>query len=238
MLMVGVWNTIIYDPLYNAFIFLVNALPGHNLALAIIILTAFVKFVLLPLSHKSITTQAALKKLEPEIQKIKSTVKDKQEQARQTMELYKKHGVNPFSGCLPLLIQLPIILGLYWVFWRGLESEVGNLYSFVSLPLDIDVRFLWMDITEKSIVLGVLAGLTQYIQTKLSMPVVEPKESATGERSMKEDFARSMQIQMRYVLPIFVGFIAYAISAAVALYWTVSNLVTITHEIYVKRKKG
>lgn len=267
------FNTFLYEPLYNTLIFLIGILPGHSVGLAIIILTVAVKFFILPLTHKSTKSQAKMKKIEPEAQKLRDKHKNnKQEQAKQIMELYKKHGVNPFSSCLLMIIQLPIILALYWVFYKGFNGGVDPtlLYSFISSSfvssfetintvfwigfnnggetlryfsfLDlrpINIVFLGMfNLAGQSIVLAFLAGATQFFQMKLAMPALpKPKpRSSSKEISFKDELSRNMGIQMRYMMPIIVFFIAWKISAAVALYWGVSNIFSIIHELIVKRE--
>ena len=238
-MILSLWNTAIYYPLYNSLIWLIDVLPGHSVGVAIIILTLLVKLVIYPLTAKSIKSQRAMKELEPELKKIREKYSDnKQKQAEQTMALYKERSVTPFSGCLPMLIQIPIIIGLYFVFFRGIkEIDASILYSFVQVPLSLDMHFLAFDLAGKSIVLALLAGITQYFQTSISLGKTVPQKasSTTDKPSFQEDFARSMQIQMRYVLPIMVGFIAFTTSAAVALYWVTSNIVSIGQEFLVKR---
>ena len=211
--------------------------PRNGVGVAIIALTVVVRTVLLPLSHKSVVSQAKMRTLAPHLEKLKEKHKDnKQEQARKTMELYKEHGVNPFSGCLLVLIQLPIIFALYFVFFKGLPNlNAEHLYSFVEIPSVISMMFLGIMLSKKSIILALLAGITQYYQIKLSIPPMAPAEKG-AKPSFKDDFARSFNIQMRYMLPVIVFGISYSISAAVALYWTTSNLFSIGHELYVKRK--
>lgn len=231
--------TILYQPIYNSLVFLVAFMPFHDIGLAVVIVTLFVKFVLFPLTHKTTKTQASIKIIEPEINKIKEEYKDdKQEQSKKVMELYKQHGINPFSGCVLFLIQFPIIIALYWVFWKGLEGGINpeQLYGFVSIPQNISTSFLGIiDISDKSIFLAALAGISQYFQMKLSLPPTPKKE--VGEKpSFKDDFKKSFNLQMRYGLPVLVFFIAYTISAVIALYWLTANLFSISHELLVKRK--
>ena len=236
------FNTFLYEPLYNTLIFLIGALPGHSVGLAIIVLTLMVKFLILPLTHKSTKSQAKMKKIEPEAQKLRDKHKNnKQEQAKQIMELYKKHGVNPFSSCLLMILQLPIILALYWVFYKGLNGGVEQelLYSFVLYPESINMMFLGVfNLAGQSIVLALLAGITQFFQMKLAMPALpKPKpRNPSKEISFKDELSRNMGVQMRYMMPIIVFFIAWKISAAIALYWTVSNIFSIVHELIVKRE--
>lgn len=241
--MVNLFNTFLYEPLYNTLIFLISIVPGHSVGVAIILLTVAVKFCILPLTHKQSTSQRKIKDIEPQAQGIREKHKnDKQEQARKIMELYKEHGVNPFSGCLLMLVQMPIIIALYWVFYKGGLSEGVNmdiLYSSVAVPDSINMMFLSIfDLGGKSIILAFLAGVTQFFQMKLAMPAIQTsKEPAEdGKMSFKDEFAKNMSTQFKYVLPGMVFFFAYSISAAVALYWVTSNVFSIAHELMVKRK--
>ncbi len=234
------WNTIFYQPIYNALIFIINHITFGNVGLAIIVLTIVVKFILFPLTKKSIKSQIMMKKMEPELKKIKKDYPNKEEQAKKTFELYKKYGTNPFSGCLVVLLQLPIIFALYYVFYKGLSLETGPLYLFIEAPKVLITNFLGIDIHAKSIVLALLAGITQFIQGYLAAPL-KPKvevvtEVASNEpKTFQEQMSDSMQMNIRYVLPVFIAFIAYSISGAVALYWITSNIFTIIQEWYIRR---
>jgi len=236
----SLWNAVLYRPLYNVLIFLVAVLPGQSVGLAIIVLTFLVKLVLYPLSGKSIRAQQAMRELEPELRKIRETHKDdKQLQAKKTMELYKERKVTPFSGCLPIVIQIPVIIALYWIFWKGLSIQPELLYGFVSAPATLDLHFLMFDLSAKSVVLAISAGFTQYLQTDISLgkqPL--PPKSEPGKASFQEDFARSMQLQMRYIFPVLISFFAYSLPSAVALYWTTSNILGIGQEFLLRRKRS
>lgn len=230
-----IWNIALYEPLLNALAFLVSVIPGGDVGLAVIVLTVVVKLILLPLSHRSIESQAEMSMLQPELNKIKQSGASKEEQARLTFELYKKHKVNPFSGCLLVLIQIPIIFALYYVFLRGISFENGYLYSFIQVPDNVNMMFLGLiDITQKSLMLGVLAGLSQYLQAHF-MP--KPAVSSAGQGSFGESFQKSMHLQMKYIFPFVVAFIAWSISGAVALYWITSNVFMVGQQIYIKRKE-
>jgi len=239
--MINIFNTLFYEPIYNGLIFLISVVPGADLGIAIILLTITVKLLILPLSHKSVKSQAKIRTIEPEVKEIKSKFnKDKQEQARKVMELYKKHGVNPFTGCFLVLVQLPIIMALYWVFFKGLgDINTEILYSFISIPQNINTQFLGLiDMMGKSVFLALVAGVAQYYQMKLSLPPLSPDISKknNGELSFKDEFVKNMSTQMRYVLPVFVFFIAYTISAAVALYWATNNTFSVIHELIVRKQ--
>lgn len=229
------FNLIFFKPLLNGLVLLVNYLPYHDIGFAIILLTIAVRFIIFPFTHKSIITQIKMKKLEPELKEIKNAFKNnKQTQAQKTMELYRNHGVNPLSGILTLIIQIPIIFGLYKVFLGGVNFDAVNLYSFISLPESVNAIFLGLiDMTQRSYSLAFLAALSQFFQIKLAMP---PMQKSDKDDSFKDNFARSMNVQMRYIMPIFVFFIGLKFSSAIALYWTTMNVFAIVHETIVRRK--
>src|SRR3989344_4215581 len=108
-----VWNTVLLKPFYNLLIILTSFFGG-NAGMAIVALTILIKIILYPVTKKSIVSQIEMKRIEPELNKIKKDFPDKQVQAKKTFELYKLHKINPLSGCLPILIQLPIVIALYW----------------------------------------------------------------------------------------------------------------------------
>lgn len=208
--------------------------PGGDLGLAIILVTVLVKIVLFPLTQRSIESQMAMKALEPELAAIKASGADKNEQSKQTFALYKEKKINPFSSCLLILVQIPIIIALYQVFLHGLEPVANVLpYSFVHIPETFNFMFLGvLDLSKHSIVLALLAGVSQYLQGHLAQARTG---KPTGE-GMSGQFAKSMQVQMLYFLPILIAFIAWRLAGAVALYWITSNMVTVVQELYTARK--
>ena len=231
------FNTIFVEPLHNLLAFLVNILPGHDIGLAIIVLTLLVKLILAPLHRKSIISQIEMKSLEPKINELKKQYPDKKEQAAKTFELYKEHKISPFSGCLPILIQLPIILALYRVFLGGFDFASHQLYSFVSMPTVFNVEFLgFVNLVEKSLVFAILAGITQFLQVHFSVAMRSHAPADPSDTSMQANMSRMMGKQMKYVLPVFIIIIAYQISAAVALYWIVNNIFTTVQEIMIYRR--
>jgi len=230
-----IWNTVLYNPLVNVLAFLVSIIPGGDVGIAIIILTILVKIALFPLSQRSIENQAKMNLLAPELKKIKTSRANKEEQAKETMALYKKHKTNPFSGCLLVLIQLPIIFALYYVFYKGIKFDGGLLYSFIHVPENINMNFLGLlDIGQKSLILAILAGISQFFQAYF-MP--KPAVSAQKSGSFQESFGKSMNMQMKYIFPFIVAFIAYSVSGAVALYWITNNVFAIGQQIHANKKK-
>lgn len=230
-----IWNTVLYKPMVNILALFVSIIPGGNVGVAVIVLTLFIKTLLSPLSQKSIESQSKMKLLEPELAKIKSSGLSKEEQARKTMELYKEHKTNPFSGCLLVLVQIPIIFALYYVFIKGIKFNSELLYSFTPIPGNVNMHFLWIDLAGKSIVLAILAGISQFFQAYFMPKTARNISTKTG--SFQESFAKSMSMQMKYIFPFIVAFIAYSVSGAVALYWTVSNIFTIGQQIYANKKR-
>ncbi len=231
-----IYYTIIFEPLLNVLVFLIGAIPFHSVGLAVVLLTLAVRFITFPLNHKAIVTQTKIKQLEPEIKDIKEKFKkDSQEQARKTMALYKSHGINPLSGFLTLLIQIPVIIALYSVFRAGVNFDLSHLYSFITVPENLNTVFLGIfDMSQKSYALAFLTGASQFIQMRLALPPI--KKSASSKPGFKEDFARNMNIQMRYIMPVFIIFIAAQFTSAIALYWTTMNIFAIVHEAIVRKK--
>jgi len=229
------FTKIFYEPIYNALVFLVDIIPGGDIGLAIILLTLIIKFILLPLHRKAIVSQIKLKQIEPKINEIKEKYTDKQEQAAKTFELYKQEKINPLSGCLPILIQLPIIFALYKVFLNGFDfSSLEHLYSFVKAPESVNINFLGLfDLGARNLFLAVLAGITQFFQIDLA---VKRNPAVKNDGSMQANISGMMSKQMRFIMPVFVGFISYQISGAIALYWSVNNIFTTVQEIVINKK--
>lgn len=232
----ALFNTLIYNPLYNGLIFLLNTLPLVDVGIAVVVLTIIVKLVLFPLSKTAVRTQIALRTLAPELERLKKKHKNNpQAQAQATMDLYKQNGVNPFSGFLLILLQLPVIFALYFVFLRGGLPEINTeiLYSFIQIPETVDMHFLgFLDINARSLVLAIITGATQFVQISL----VTPKQTnQKKDGSFSGTFAQSMQFQMKYVMPVIVTVIAYTLPAMIGLYWTTSNLFTIGQEFFLRR---
>lgn len=232
------FHTIFYVPLYNALIGL-TTLFGGSLGLAVVALTLLVKLILSPLSYKSIISQIEQKKLQPLLEEIKKKYPDQKEQTAKTMELYKEHKTNPFAGCLLIILQLPVIIALYKVFLAGAGINPADLYSFIHAPININMSFLGIDMGTKSILLAVLAALSQFLQMHWS-PSMKNAVSTTkpDPENMQATMAASMTKSMKYTMPVMIGFFGYAVPGAVALYWVVSNVFMIVQEKLIEQKIG
>ncbi len=238
-----IWHTAFFDPVYNGLVFFIDVIRGGDVGLAIIATVIVVKTILLPLSIKAAKTQRIMREIEPKIKEIKETLKDKrEEQAQAMMKIYRDAGINPFASIFLMFLQIPTIIALYLSVWSGggvplPAINIDLLYSFIKAPEFVNMNLLGIvDITSKSFILAILAGVTQYFQVSLIMPKLPPRDPKAAP-SFKEDFSRNMQLQMKYVMPVIIGFVAYAGSAAIALYFFVSNLVAILQEFYIKKHR-
>jgi YidC/Oxa1 family membrane protein insertase len=160
------------------------------------------------------------------------------------MEVYREAGMNPLASIILIFLQIPIIIALYYAVYSGggvalPAINLDVLYAFISAPdsTNVSMDFLGLvDITERSLLLALGAGITQYVFVKMSMPVLPPKVAGSAP-DFKEDFMRNMQMQMRYVMPVIIVLVAYSISAAIALYFLVSNVISIAQEQYIKKHR-
>jgi YidC/Oxa1 family membrane protein insertase len=238
-----IFNTYLYIPLYNAFIGFIGAFPWIDAGIVVILFTILIKLILFPLSQKSVRSQIEMKKIQPEIDALKLKYKDnKQEQALKTMALYKEKGVSHFSGIFLALIQLPILIALYMVFYNNSLGQVNTslLYSFIDAPEHINTVFLGLfDITLKSTFLAVVVAIGQYLQIKYTMPAapkVKPGEEAKRDTSFQGELARNMSLQMKYVMPVLMFFIAVNFQSVVSLYLITSSVFAIGQELYMRKK--
>ncbi len=232
------FHTTLYVPIYNLLVFLVTTVPGGDVGVAIILATLIVKILLWPLSMSAARAQKAMKAMDPEMKELRVQYKDdKEKQMSEMMALYKKYDVHPAAGFLTIFIQLPIIIGLYWVFNTKNLTQIDPtlLYSFVHSPTVISTTFLGLlVVTAHNIPLAILAALTQLAQAWYAIPV--PPASVEVGGSMGADFARTMALQARFMLPLIIGFVAYA-SGAIALYFITSNIVALIQEFAVRHSQ-
>lgn len=230
-----IFNELLYRPLFNLLVFFYNVVPGHDFGIAIILITILIRLVLFPLSRKGIKSRKSLEQVQPKIKEIQRKYKDKEEQARQMMSFYKENKVNPASGCLPLLIQLPILIALYRAFINVINPEsLGLLYSFVKNPGIINTSFLGiMNLAVPSVFLAILAGVFQFIQSKVMFKDSSSK-SQGGEQKM--NIQKTMGRQMTYFMPFITVFIALRFPAGLPLYWVVTTLFGTGEYLLVSRK--
>ncbi len=234
-----IFHVILYQPIYNLFVGLYNVLPGHDVGIVILAITVIIRIIIYPLTTSSIRAQKSMQELQPKMDEIKKQyANDQQKQAQALMELYRNNKVNPFASCLPLLIQLPILIALYTVMRDALASKglADVLYAFVTNPGTINplsLGFFHMD--KANIYLAVLAGGAQYIQAKMSLAKQPPKEAGTGAKD--ENIAAMMSKQMLYMMPIMTVLIGASLQSGLTLYWLLSTLLMIAQQWWMFRKK-
>lgn len=223
----SIFTTLIYQPILNFTIFLYGTVGFGDLGIAIIAMTVLIRIILLPLSLKTTRSQRAMANLAPQIEQIKAQHKgNTQAQSEEVMKLYKQNGVSPLAGCLPLLLQLPILFGVYRVFLNIFKPETLDLlYGFVPHTTAINHMMLgFLDISKSSPILAILAGAAQFLQARTAM-ANQPKTSQSA----------ALSTQMTYFLPIMIIVISWNLPAGLALYWITTSLWSAGEQLYLKR---
>lgn len=234
MSLTSIFDFWFYEPILKALTFIQGIIPGHDFGWAVITLTVLIRILLWPLAAKSIQSQKALQGIQPELKAIKEKYKDqKEKQAQAMMELYKNKKINPVSGCLPILIQFPILIALYYALQKGLTlSDGGANFMFLGI----------LDLTQKSLILAILTGILQYYQTKMIMVTKDKtKEKAvesnkTDKADSQEDFSQIMNKQMLYVMPLILGFTAFSLPAGIALYLVITTAFSVVQQHFTMKK--
>lgn len=231
----SLFNTIFYRPLFNFFVELYNILPGHDVGLVILVITVLLRLAVYPLTASSIKAQRSMQALQPKLEALKKQYKDDQQKmAQATMELYRNNKVNPLSSCLPLLIQLPILLALYWVMSDFLSSTnfSAQLYSFVKNPGTINpLSFGYLNLLNPNIWLAILAGGAQFLQAKTMSHQMPPPNA--GEGAKDESMVAMMNKQMLYMMPIMTVLIGWRLPAGLTLYWFWSTILMAAQQYYM-----
>lgn len=205
-------NTLVrFFDLVHGFIQLITKNPNYSYGLAIIAFTIIIRLLLLPLNIKQTKSQAKMQIIQPEIKKIQDKYKnDPQKSQQEMMKLYKEHGANPMSGCLPLLIQMPILFAMY--------------YAFNQLNLE-GISFLWLrDLSkpDRFYILPVLSTATTYLSSLMIMP--------------KGDNPQAKQTStMNTGMAIMMGFMSLNFKSALVLYWVINNLIQMTQTVVMKK---
>ncbi len=205
------------------------------MGIAIVVLTILIRIILLPLFYKSAKDQAIMQRLMPRIKEIQKNHKDdKEKQSKAIMEIYREHKVNPFSGFFMLLVQLPILIALYQVFLKEItvESLNNGLYSFIFNPEIINHQFLGLvDLSQRNLIIVVLASLAQYFQGKLSLL---KKDKSAKDLSPAEAMGR----QMVFIAPVltFVFLYSFGLPSAVGLYWLTTSIFSVIQQIVINKR--
>lgn len=246
--MTTLFHELIYQPLYNILIFLYNVIPGGDFGIAIIAVTILLKSILIPLSKKQIQSQKRMQEIQPELKKIQAKYKDdKEKQTKEVMKFYKENRVNPFSGCLPIIVQLIFLIAIYRVIINisnaGLVINGGDLYSFIKSPGEINNIFIGLvDLLKPSIPIAILAAAAQFWQTKLMMNKAKRnnelnKVEKNDDKSAEPDFSEIMNKQMLILGPALTLFIGIKFAAALSIYWLFSTLFSVFQQLYIFKKE-
>jgi YidC/Oxa1 family membrane protein insertase len=237
--MSAIFDTFVYHPVYNVLIFLYNSIPGQDFGVAIILTTVMLKLALLPLSRQQIESQKNMQELQPKIKALQKKHRDdKEKQSRAMMELYKKSGVHPLAGCLPLIIQTTFLIAIYRVLINisqaGLRAQTEDLYAFVADPGQINHFFLnIVDLSQPSYFFAVLAAVAQYYQIKT---MVDRQPAKKPQPDTEEpDFAQIMNRQMIVILPIVILIVGFTLQSGLSLYILASTFFMIAQQEYIFR---
>ncbi len=247
-----IFHEFLYKPLFNLLIFLYETISFQDLGIAIIILTILVRLAFFPLSQKAIKSQKEFFKIQPKIREIQQKYKDDREkQAKEIMNLYKDSGVNPLSGCLPILIQIPILIALYWVFLKGFNGNAlveSDFYSFTPKPDEINYNaFGFLDLSKNNVYVAFIAALFQYLQSKMTFKQqMLSRNEARKEKILKDknsagkfidEMSVVMSKQMMYFIPFLTFIVSASLHAGIALYWATTTLFSLIQQWYVFKKK-
>ena len=232
-----VWDLIAMQPMTNVLIVLSHNLAG-SLGLAIIVLTIIIRSAMLPLTLKQLRATGAMQALQPKMAELqKKYAKDKQRLAQEQMKLYKESGMSPAGCAVPMLIQMPIWIALYWAIMKVLAATPEDflglsryLYSWpvVYSALPLQSKFLWLDLAvpDSLLLLPILVGGTMWVQQKMVTPVTtDPAQQAQSR-------------MMLWMMPLMFAFLTLQFPSGLALYWVASNIITIAMQYYVTKGWG
>lgn len=225
----NLFATLIYIPFVNILVALIVWLPGHSAAVAIIAFTVLLRIVLLLPNRHALENQKKIQTLQPEIDRLSRDYKDEpQRRAEALMALYKENNISPFGSCLPLLIQLPVLIILYRILQAGFtDATLSVLYPFVPRPDMINNHFFGLDLTQPdhTYILPVTATLLQVFQTVIMLTPARRRGQKTPGQAMF------------YFMSLTILLIAQQINGGAVLYWVTSTLFGIGQQLAVNRRR-
>lgn len=233
------FHTFFLAPIYNIVVFFLDLIPNHDVGIAIILTTILIKIILLKPNLNSQKSTYLMREAQVEIEEIRKKHKgDNKVIATETMALYKKKKIKPFSSILVLIIQVPVFFALYYVFRDGVTLREDLIYSFNHFPETIKhLAFGFLDLSQKNWIIGVIAGLAMFVYSKRQADTFKLiSNTKQDDTSFKATFAKNMQTQMVYFLPIISGVSAAVLPAVLGVYWATNNILNVFQDIYIKRK--
>jgi YidC/Oxa1 family membrane protein insertase len=253
------FNTIFVYPIVNALLAIYQSLDAFGLPYAlgfsIIVLTILIRFLLYPLTAQQLRASKKMQDLAPHLSKVKDLHKgDNKRIQQETMKIYKEHGVNPAAGCLPTLLQLPIIFGLYNALDQAVKKNEQDLLSFINdvayhpslrlsegwdtsffgIPLASSPSQLMSSMILVALAVPVLTGIFQYLQSKMLFPSLSPADKA----KRKDDFATAFQQQSTYIFPIMIAFFSFTFPVGLSLYWNTFTIFGIIQQYKISGPGG
>lgn len=237
------FNTFFLEPVYNVFVFFLNLFPSHDAGVAIILTTILIKLLLLKVNLSSQRSAYLIKDAQTELTEIKKRHEgDNKKIAEETMKIYKEKKIKPFSSIFVLILQIPIFFAMFYIFRDtsiGLRPDL--IYSFNTFPENVkNLAFGFMDLSQKYIWIGVLTGITMFILSRRQSlglnNTKDEKKSSSRKQDFQETLAKTMQMQMKYFLPVVSGISAAILPSAIGVYWVVNNVLSLFQDIYIKRK--
>jgi YidC/Oxa1 family membrane protein insertase len=231
------FTTILVQPIYNLFVFLLGIMPQGDAVLAIIVMTLIMRAVLYPVFTSSIRTQMGMQAMQPALDAAEEKYKgDKAALTRERMALLKKYKVNPFAAFGALIIQLVVLIALYFALFREGFPVIKEslLYSFVHAPAQVSTTFFgFINILEPHhVALAILVGATQYLAIRLTL-----RRTPAPSNPDKEAAHRMQSAMMLYFMPSLMAVVSYTFPAAVGVYFVTGNLVSLLQEWILKRQK-
>ncbi len=227
------FRAIVSKPLFNLLVFLTKILPSHSFGWAIVIMTLIVRLALFLPNQKAMKSQRELQKLQPKLADLKAKHKGNQQMiAMETMKLYKTHKINPMSSCLPMLFQMPFLIGIYYIVREGLSPHLDYLLYNVQGGFDlsvVDSIFFGLNLNLPGpILLALAVGVAQWGAVKLSLVAKKRKEKNSDKPVVKQEGMGGQMEQMNkvmlWVMPAMIAFFATSFPAGVSIYWLTSTV--------------
>lgn len=254
------FNEVFLRPILNALILVTQLVDStgipYSLGFSIILLTFLIRFAIYPLTTAQLRASKKMQTVAPHLSKLKEKHKgDAQKLQQETMRLYKEHGVNPAAGCIPALLQLPLFIGLYTVFQNIVKSDPKAVIDFVNSHVYIDalkISKIWdqyffglplgkhpselMSIMPLIVLVPVITGVLQFLQTKMMIPVKVEEKGKKEEK--KDDFASAFQTQSLYIFPVMIGFFSFSFPIGLSLYWNTFTIFGILQQYHIQGLGG
>ncbi|HEX8932219.1 MAG TPA: YidC/Oxa1 family membrane protein insertase [Patescibacteria group bacterium] len=258
-----IFDVLLVKPIINLLVIFYHGLTyvhiPYALGFSIILLTVFIRLLMYPLTAKQLQVSKKMQELAPHMAKIKEKHKgDAKRQQEATMALYQEHKINPAAGCLPMLIQIVVLIfGLYPTLMKIVNLKAKEIVTFVNHAVYVpnlqihqawDTSFfgltlghtpgqLWTTVGPLILLVPIATGFFQFLQSKMMAPVT-PNVALTVKSDKQDDFATTFQKQSLYLLPVMIGFFSWNFSIGLSLYWNTFTIFGIIQQYQVSGLGG